>query len=29
SGSSGRIEKMFLSKRSLQPNSRVLIVDDF
>lgn len=30
SGSSGdRIEKMFLSKRSLAPNSRVLIVDDF
>ena len=29
SGSSDRIEKMFLSKRSLQPNSRVLIVDDF
>lgn len=29
SGSSGRIEKMFLSKRSLKPNSRVLIVDDF
>lgn len=29
SGSSDRIEKMFLSKRSLKPNSRVLIVDDF
>lgn len=29
SGSSDRIEKMFLSKRSLNPNSRVLIVDDF
>lgn len=29
SASSDRIEKMFLSKRSLQPNSRVLIVDDF
>ena len=29
SGSSNRIEKMFLSKRSLKPNSRVLIVDDF
>ncbi|MGT2757408.1 pur operon repressor [Streptococcus ovuberis] len=29
SGSSGRIEKMFLSKRSLKPGSRVLIVDDF
>lgn len=30
SGSSGdRIEKMFLSKRSLKPNSRVLVVDDF
>lgn len=29
SGSSERIEKMFLSKRSLKPNSRVLIVDDF
>ena len=29
SGSSDRIEKMFLSKRSLQPGSRVLIVDDF
>lgn len=29
SGSSDRIEKMFLSKRSLAPNSRVLIVDDF
>lgn len=29
SGSSGRIEKMFLSKRSLKPNSNVLIVDDF
>lgn len=29
SGSSGRIEKMFLAKRSLKPNSRVLIVDDF
>jgi purine operon repressor len=30
SGSSGdRIEKMFLSKRSLRPNSRVLVVDDF
>ena len=28
SGSSNRIE-MFLSKRSLKPNSRVLIVDDF
>ena len=26
---SDRIEKMFLSKRSLKPNSRVLIVDDF
>ncbi|HGO0099991.1 TPA: pur operon repressor, partial [Streptococcus pyogenes] len=29
SASSDRIEKMFLSKRSLKPNSRVLIVDDF
>ena len=29
SGSSDRIEKMFLSKRSLNPNSCVLIVDDF
>lgn len=29
SGSSNRIEKMFLSKRSLKPHSRVLIVDDF
>ncbi|MDG3142884.1 pur operon repressor [Streptococcus suis] len=29
SGSSDRIEKMFLSKRSLKPGSRVLIVDDF
>ena len=29
SGSSDRIEKVFLSKRSLKPNSRVLIVDDF
>ena len=30
SGSSGdRIEKMFLSKRSLKAGSRVLIVDDF
>lgn len=29
SGSSDRIEKMFLSKRSLKSNSRVLIVDDF
>ncbi|MBM7642828.1 pur operon repressor [Streptococcus loxodontisalivarius] len=29
SGSSDRIEKMFLSKRSLKANSRVLIVDDF
>lgn len=29
SGSSDRIEKMFLSKRSLKPNSKVLIVDDF
>ncbi len=29
SGSSDRIEKMFLSKRSLKPNSNVLIVDDF
>lgn len=29
SGSSDRIEKMFLSKRSLKPHSRVLIVDDF
>ncbi|EHJ52732.1 pur operon repressor [Streptococcus macacae] len=29
SGSSDRIEKMFLSKRSLKPNSQVLIVDDF
>lgn len=29
SGSSDRIEKMFLSKRSLNPNSRVLIIDDF
>lgn len=29
SGSSDRIEKMFLSKRSLKPNNRVLIVDDF
>lgn len=29
SGSSGRIEKMFLSKRSLKPGSCVLIVDDF
>ena len=29
SGSSDRIEKMFLSKRSLKPNSRVFIVDDF
>ena len=29
SGTSDRIEKMFLSKRSLKPNSRVLIVDDF
>ncbi len=27
--SSKRIEKMELAKRSLQPNSRVLIVDDF
>ena len=29
SGSSDRIEKMFLSKRSLKAGSRVLIVDDF
>lgn len=29
SASSDRVEKMFLSKRSLKPNSRVLIVDDF
>lgn len=30
SGASGdRMEKMFLSKRSLKPNSRVLVVDDF
>ena len=29
SGSSSRIEKMALSKRSLKPGSRVLIVDDF
>lgn len=29
SGSSSRIEKMALSKRSLTPDSRVLIVDDF
>lgn len=29
SGSSDRIEKMFLSKRSLPAGSRVLIVDDF
>lgn len=29
SGSSERIEKMFLSKRSLKAGSRVLIVDDF
>lgn len=29
SGSSNRIEKMFLSKRSLKAGSRVLIVDDF
>ncbi|MBF0806318.1 MULTISPECIES: pur operon repressor [unclassified Streptococcus] len=29
SGSSSRIEKMFLSKRSLPAGSRVLIVDDF
>ena len=29
SGSSDRIEKMFLSKRSLKPGSKVLIVDDF
>lgn len=29
SSSSRLIEKMFLSKRSLKPNSRVLIVDDF
>lgn len=29
SGSSDRIEKMFLAKRSLKPGSRVLIVDDF
>ena len=29
SGSSDRIEKMFLSKRSLDAGSRVLIVDDF
>lgn len=29
SGSSNRIEKMFLSKRSLTAGSRVLIVDDF
>lgn len=29
SGSSNRIEKMFLAKRSLKPDSRVLIVDDF
>ncbi|TWT11017.1 pur operon repressor [Streptococcus sp. sy004] len=29
SASSDRVEKMFLSKRSLKPGSRVLIVDDF
>ncbi|MTV82961.1 pur operon repressor [Secundilactobacillus folii] len=29
SGSSSRIEKMALSKRSLEPGARVLIVDDF